>query len=146
VTTEVELRRHLPAPPEEVFRAWTDPELMSQWLTPVGTATASVDLRVGGAFSVVMSGEGTTIEHTGEYLEVEPPHLLVFTWRSPFTGGEPSVVSVRLVPVGPGTELTLVHRQLPADAVESHAGGWGQMLERLERLLTTPAEPPRGMP
>lgn len=145
MTTGIELRRHLPAPPEEVFRAWTDPELMSQWMT-LGTATASVDLRVGGAFTLVMSGEGMTIEQTGEYLEVEPPHLLVFTWRSPFTGGEPSEVTVRLTSEGSGTELVLVHQQLPPDAVESHAGGWGQMVERLERLLTARPEPRRGTP
>jgi uncharacterized protein YndB with AHSA1/START domain len=145
VTTDVELSRHLPAPPEEVFRAWTDPELMSRWLS-LGTATASVDLRVGGGFNLVMSGQGMTIEHTGEYLEIEPPRLLVFTWRSPFTGGDPSVVTVRLTPVETGTELTLVHQQLPPDAVESHAGGWGQMLERLDRLMAAGTEPKGGTP
>lgn len=67
---------------EAIFDAWTQPASMAEWMTPVGTATAEVDLRVGGRFRLVMADEHLSIEHTGEYLEIEPPHLLVFTWRS----------------------------------------------------------------
>jgi uncharacterized protein YndB with AHSA1/START domain len=83
-----------------------------------------------------MIGDGRRIEHRGEYREVVPDRRLVFTWQSPFTGPEPSVVTVDIAPVEAGTLLTLVHEQLPADQVESHRSGWAPMLERLSGLLT----------
>jgi uncharacterized protein YndB with AHSA1/START domain len=135
--TSLELRRLLPASAEEVFAAWTDPELMARWLSPVGHAEAEVDLRVGGRFRVTMVGEDRRIEHTGEYLEVAPPRRLSFTWASPYTGHEPTVVTVELRPAEDGTELLLTHERLPGDQVESHSGGWGRILDRLaEEVLT----------
>jgi uncharacterized protein YndB with AHSA1/START domain len=84
-----------------------------------------------------MVGQDRRIEHTGEYLEVTPPRRLSFTWRSPYTGPEPSVVTVELRPGDEGTELVLSHKRLPRDQVEPHAGGWGRMLDRLiEEVLT----------
>jgi uncharacterized protein YndB with AHSA1/START domain len=135
--TSLELRRLLPATAEAVFAAWTDPELMGRWLSPVGHAEVEVDLRVGGRFRVAMVGEGRRIEHTGEYLEISPPRRLMFSWRSPYTGPEPTVVTVELRPAEEGTELLLIHERLPEDQVESHSGGWGRMLDRLaEEVLT----------
>lgn len=136
-STSLELRRLLPAPAEEVFAAWTDPELMGRWLSPVGHAEVEVDLRVGGRFRVIMGAEDRRLEHTGKYLEIAPARRLAFTWRSPYTGPEPTVVTVELRPVEDGTELVLTHAQLPEDQVEPHAGGWGRMLDRLtEEVLT----------
>lgn len=128
-TGELVFERILPATPEQVFAAWTTPERMTEWLSPIGHAEAEVDLRVGGAFRVVMVDEGIPIEHTGTYLEV--PRRLVFTWISPYTVPEPSLVTVQLHPNDGGTRLVLTHERLPDDAVESHRGGWGSMLERL---------------
>lgn len=134
-TTSIEIRRMLPAPPAAVFRAWTNPELMRQWLSPLDVAAAEVDLRVGGHLRLVMAGPGVTIEHTGVYLEIDPPRRLSFTWCSPYTGDEPSVVTVVLVPRRDGTELVLTHERLPQEAATSHRSGWGQMLDRLDREL-----------
>lgn len=86
----IELRRILPATPEKIFAAWTDPELMRRWMSPVGHAEAEVDLRVGGRFRVTMVGQGITIEHTGEYVEVAPPLRLAFTWQSPLPAPSPA--------------------------------------------------------
>ena len=128
----IEVERRLPAPIAEVFRWLTEPGLMARWMTPVGTATAMVDLRVGGALRVVMRGGDTVIEHTGTYTEIEPPRRLAFTWASPFTGVEPSLVTVELEPDGDhDTILRLRHSRLPGAAAESHRGGWGTMLHRL---------------
>ena len=69
---------------------------MAQWMTPAGTASAEVDLRVGGRFRLVMAYEHLRIEHTGEYQVIKPPALLVFTWRSEFTGMRDTLVTVRL--------------------------------------------------
>jgi uncharacterized protein YndB with AHSA1/START domain len=133
---QVHIRRRMPAPIEEVFRWWTDPDLMARWMTPVGEVSASVDLRVGGSLRVVMAGEGMVIEHVGEFLEVDPPQRLVFTWTSRFTGGHASVVTVELEPDGDDASwLRLTHAELSEDAAKSHRGGWLALLDRLEALL-----------
>ena len=134
--TSIEIRRRLPATVAEVFRWWTEPDLMATWMTPTGEAEASVDLRQGGAIRIVMRGAGMVIEHVGTIQEIDPPRRLVFTWASPYTGPKPSMVTLELEPAGDGgTELRLVHSELPEEAAPSHGGGWGAMLTRLEGLL-----------
>jgi uncharacterized protein YndB with AHSA1/START domain len=131
------IERVLPASPTQVFAAWTTPARMADWMSPAGVAEAEVDLRIGGAFLVVMAGPDERIEHTGTYLELDPPRRLVFTWVSPYTGPEPSLVTVELHPHDEGTRLVLTHERLPAGVVESHEGGWGTMLKRLAGTLGT---------
>jgi uncharacterized protein YndB with AHSA1/START domain len=94
----VEIHRRLPAPIGEVFRWWTEPDLLCEWMTPIGNVEADIDLRVGGALRIVMKGDGRVIEHTGEYLEIDPPRRLVFTWVSPYTGNWPSVITSSSTP------------------------------------------------
>ena len=132
----VEIRRRLSAPVDEVFRWWTEADLLRQWMSPVGEVEATVDLRVGGSFRIVMAGEGMVIEHTGEFIEITRPRRLVFTWSSPFTGPDPSLVTIELEPEGhDATGLRLLHSELPRRAADSHRGGWGAMFDRLERVL-----------
>ena len=133
------VERLLPAPPSEVFAAWTDPELLAQWMSPVGHAVARLDLRTGGALRVVMVGGGIELEHTGHYLEIDPPRRLVFTWRSTYTGDHPTRVTVTLEPRGRDTALLLRHEELPPDAADSHRGGWLVLLDRLAGALRRPA-------
>src|SRR5919108_545892 len=95
----------------------------------------SLDPHPGGRLHVTMVGEGRKIEHVGEYLELVPNRRLVFTWQSPYTGPAPSIVTIELESCGAGTDLTLVHEALPADALVSHTGGWGQILDRLATEL-----------
>jgi uncharacterized protein YndB with AHSA1/START domain len=136
----VELRRRLPAPVAEVFRWWTQPELLCEWMSPSGTAEVKMDLRVGGAMLIVMKHEGTVVRHVCEFLEVVPPTRLVFSWSSPYTGAQPSIVTLELEPDGESaTNLSLVHNQLPEEAAESHRGGWGAILDRLAGGLTPQA-------
>jgi uncharacterized protein YndB with AHSA1/START domain len=132
------LRRSIPAPPERVYRAWTDPALLARWMSPVGHSIVSVDPRPGGRFRVVMVGAERRIEHVGIYRELVPGRRLVFTWRSPYTGGD-SVVTVELEPRLDGTDLTLRHEGLPQDQVGPHGGGWSAMLDRLDEILAGPS-------
>jgi uncharacterized protein YndB with AHSA1/START domain len=126
----VRLRRTLTAAPSRVYEAWLDPAILAQWISPVGHAVVSVDPRPGGRFRIVMVGEGREIEHVGRYRELVNGHRLVFTWRSPYTGGD-SVVTVELEAVGRGTNLTLIHEGLPEEQVGPHSGGWVAILDRL---------------
>lgn len=133
----IEIRRRLAAPIDEVFRWWTEADRLREWMSPIGTVDAEVDLRVGGTLRIVMKDGGTVINHVGEYLEVVPPRRLVFTWFSEFTGPEPSLVTVELEPEGSAaTRVRLVHSQLPESAARSHRDGWGAMLDRLSRNLS----------
>ena len=136
----LEIRRTLPAPRDRVFAAWTDASWLARWMSPVGHARVECDPRPGGRLHVVMVGDGREIEHVGEFLQVEPPHRLSFTWSSPYTGDRPSRVTIELAATDGGTELVLRHELLPASAAASHRGGWGSMLERLAGLLTTQEE------
>jgi uncharacterized protein YndB with AHSA1/START domain len=129
------VERVLSASVEEVYAAWTDPGLMNAWLAPTGQAQVEADVRVGGRFRVVMLGEGMRIEHSGEYVVVDPPHRLVFTWRSPYTGNEPSIVTVVLTGHGNRTHLALSHDRLPTEARSSHEGGWSSILDQLAATL-----------
>lgn len=130
----VRVERHVAAPVAAVYAAWTDPTVMAAWMSPSGTAEATADPRVGGRLTVVMIDAGVRIEHAGEYLELDPPNRLQFTWRSPYTDG-PSLVTVDLRADGEGTHLTLTHERLPAAVAGAHAGGWGTMLDRLGPIL-----------
>jgi uncharacterized protein YndB with AHSA1/START domain len=132
----IEITRRLSAPVAEVFRWWTEPALVERWMAPIGDVRAKLDPRVGGSLQVVMSGEGLVIEHSGEFLEVDRPRRLVFTWKSRYTGQQPSVVTVELEPDGDDATLVrVVHAELPEAAASSHRDGWGGMLARLEREL-----------
>ena len=132
----IDIRRRLPGTVAEVFKWWTDPDLLQEWMSPIGTVEAEVDLRVGGALRIVMRGDGTVIEHSGEYPEIDSPHHLMFTWVSPFTGTEPSLVTSELEPEGAdATLLHLVHSRLPESIAASHRDGWGAMLDRLRGKL-----------
>jgi len=131
----VRVERLLPAPPDAVFRAFTDPALLRRWMSPVGHAEASVDARVGGALHIAMIDGDVRIEHTGEILELDRPRRMRFTWVSAYTGAAGSVVTVTLLPDGDQTRLTLLHEQLPVGVVDPHRSGWKAMVERLVGVL-----------
>lgn len=129
------VRRVLPAPPEAVFAAWTDPTSLARWMALGGTTSATIDLRIGGSFRIVLGGPDRPLVHAGEYLAIEPPTRLVFTWRSPHTGEDPTLVTLLLHPCAEGTDLTLIHAQLPGDALAPHQAGWGLLLDHLAARL-----------
>ncbi len=139
----VHIERLISASVDEVFAAWTEPALMANWLSPTGHAEVEADVRVGGRFRVTMVGNDLRLEHTGEYLVIDPPYRLSFTWLSPYTGGHASRVDVSLSAHGPATLLVLSHQQLPDETRGSHAGGWASMLDRMDVLLVgnDPATP-----
>jgi uncharacterized protein YndB with AHSA1/START domain len=135
------VRRVLRLPRERVFAAWLDPVLMARWMCPGDTRRATVELdpRVGGKFRIVMHdgrGEG---EHWGEYLAIEPPARLSFTWISANTERRPTLVTVELFERGADTELVLTQRRLPPDKVAAHRKGWSEIVAKLEEALA-----PRG--
>ena len=133
----VVVRRVMAIPREEVFAAWLDPVSMRRWMRPgdVDRATVEVDPRVGGKFRIVMHHAGRDDAHWGEYLAIEPPSRLSFTWISEYTNLQPTVVTVELLEKNGGTEVVLTHRRLPLERREAHRGGWSSILQKLEETL-----------
>ena len=134
------VRRHMAVPRERVFEAWLDSESLAHWMRPGNFthATVTVDPRVGGGFRIVMQGrtDGGDYEHRGEYLAIEPPSLLSFTWISTATDHKPTVVTIEFHARGSGTELVLTHRRLAPGAVEAHREGWTDIVRLLDEVLT----------
>jgi uncharacterized protein YndB with AHSA1/START domain len=133
-TTETTVERELEiaASPETVWEFLVDQDKAVRWMG----LRASFEPRPGGLYEVDVI-PGHTVR--GEFVELDPPRRLVFTW-----GWEPgeegphpvppgsSTVEIELEPEGEETRVRFTHRDLPgAEAVESHAHGWDHYLERL---------------
>ena len=132
------VRRRIAVRRERVFEAWLDSESLAQWMRPMDMthATVTVDPRVGGGFRIVMHGpRAGDVEHRGEYLAIEPPSLLSFTWISRNTDEKPTVVTIEFHERGTGTELVLTHRGLPPTQVEGHRKGWTDIARLLDEAL-----------
>lgn len=131
------VRRFIPVARDRVFAAWLDPESLVQWMRPGRTteATAEVDPRQAGKFRIVMMHGAERFEHTGEYLVIEPPARLSFTWVSQATDHKPTVVTVDFLEWSGGTELVLTHQRVPLSQVDSHRSGWTDIARKLENTL-----------
>ena len=131
------VRRVIPASREEVFAAWLDPASLEQWMRPgdVARATAEVEPRVGGKFRIVMTHGSRDHEHRGEYLAIEPPSRLSFTWVSANTDLLPTVVTVEFLERDGGTEVVLTHRRLPPAQRDAHREGWTDIVRKLGETL-----------
>ena len=132
------VRRQIAVPRERVFAAWLDSESLAHWMRPgsLTHATVTVDPRVGGRFRILMEGAAEAHEHVGEYLAIEPPSLLSFTWISKATDHKPTVVTIEFHERGTGTELVLTHRQLAPKAIQGHREGWTDIVRLLDEALT----------
>ena len=125
------------APPERVFDAWLDPRTAGKWLfaTPTGRMTrVDIDARIGGRFSIVRK-DGEEIEHVGEYLELDRPRRLVFTFGVPKFSADITRVTIGIVSSGTGCELTLTHEGVLPEYSERTPEGWRMILDSLERVL-----------
>ncbi len=137
------LTRTFQAPREKVFRAWTDPEVITQWWGPEGCSSpgAEIDLRTGGRYRIAMTTpEEKEIYSFGEYQEVTPPEKLVFTWiweGPPEMEGVETFITLEFAEKGDETELTLIHERFPTQKdKENHEWGWNSCFDCLENMLS----------
>jgi uncharacterized protein YndB with AHSA1/START domain len=143
------MERTFNAPAQRVFDAWTSPEVLRRWWHAEydwETSLAEVDLRIGGAVRVVMRDPEKDVEYGGggQYLEIDPPRRLVFTW---FWDGNDTrqLIEVDFEEADGVTTVRFTHRDLwSEEAVRDHEGGWGRCFDNLERTLSgTGGHPPR---
>ena len=128
------------APPERVFQALVDSEQVMQWWGQEGVYQCrefSADVRPGGHWrSAGIGPDGHRFEITGEYLEVDPPRLLVHSWVASWTGAAKTTVRWELERVSEGTVLRLCHSGLSAhQGIGENYRGWPRMLGWIKALL-----------
>jgi uncharacterized protein YndB with AHSA1/START domain len=140
----VEVTMHIPAAPADLFPYFTDPARYVQWMG----SEAKLEPVPGGIYRIRMS-DG--FEAAGEFVRVDQPHLVVFSWgfasdgaaqRTKHKPGEATSgsamppgstrVTVTLDSESGGTRLTLRHENLPnAELREGHQVAWNAYLPRL---------------
>jgi uncharacterized protein YndB with AHSA1/START domain len=136
--TSLTLVRHIKAAPQIVFDAVTTAEGIAHWWGPdAGPVLLSEsDPRVGGKYRLRFRKlDDTEHECSGEFLVVDPPRRVAFTWRWIMGGADPgeSRVEITLRAIGDGTELTFSHSLLQDESARrSHEGGWTGAFEKLE--------------
>jgi uncharacterized protein YndB with AHSA1/START domain len=128
ITFEFDLKH----PPEKVWRALTDPELLREWLMP----TVGLKLETGADFTLKTQAypgwDGTV---NCRFVEIEPERKLTYTWCVPFLE---TVVTFTLTPTASGTRLSLVQSGFKPDQKQNLGGaryGWKMMGEKLVELL-----------
>ncbi|NDU79095.1 SRPBCC domain-containing protein, partial [Actinomadura sp. DSM 109109] len=95
------LERVVPALPARVFAAFITQDELAEWWGPKGFTSPSIDLdpRVGGGYRIAMQPpEGDVFHLSGEFLEVEPPDRLSYTfrWEEPTPDDRQTVVTLTL--------------------------------------------------
>jgi uncharacterized protein YndB with AHSA1/START domain len=120
---------------ERVFDAFLDPGVARQFLfaTPTGQMlTAVIDARVGGRFEFIDRRPGAgDVRHIGEYLEIDRPRRLVFTFGVPQFDPRMTTVRIEIVPQLEGCELTLTQDGVPQEYLEGNRHAWSAMLATL---------------
>jgi uncharacterized protein YndB with AHSA1/START domain len=141
----ITVRRSLHASPERALDAWLDPAMVWRWMREAArlqpargrTVRVEVDPRVGGTFTFVDKREGGEVLHTGEYLEIERPRCLAFTWSVPADSPDADIVRIRVEPREDGSEMTLSTELRPewADFAERAEEGWRVTLDAIAAVL-----------
>jgi len=131
----------LAVPPERVFRSLTDANELASWWGAdemYRTKDWAIDLRPGGKWStrtVAADGSESTVD--GEYIEVDPPRRLVFTWRPSWDDYAVTTIEYELQPIASGTRLLVTHSGF-GDRATAAAGtgeGWKRVLEWLGEFV-----------
>jgi uncharacterized protein YndB with AHSA1/START domain len=136
----IEQEIHIAAPPERVFAALTDPAQLRQWWAQEGMYQSkhwSIDLRRGGRWRSdgTNQRDGSGYEVHGEYLQVEPPRLLEYTWIPSWAGSIKTVVRMELESTPGGTLLRLRHSGFTDPAQIKAHSGWPQVLGWLQAFV-----------
>jgi uncharacterized protein YndB with AHSA1/START domain len=129
------------APPARVFAALTDPEQVAQWWGQRGMYRITRwhnDLRPGGKWrSEGVGADGKAFHVEGEYLEVDPPSLLVHSWSSSYCGGLNTIVRWELEAHNGGTLVRLSHSGFAGNvqAAKDHSQGWSRVLVWMQAFV-----------
>jgi uncharacterized protein YndB with AHSA1/START domain len=141
--------REFNAPRERVWKAWTEPEQIKEWLgtgQDMKIESVKMDLRVGGKFRIQTKMEdGEYFTAAGTYLEVKPFERLVYTWDWEKDGagtesgeleGKETQITVELHASGKGTKLVLTHEKFTStESRDRHEEGWQIWISKLAKYV-----------
>lgn len=138
--TDLRLERTFDAPREDVFDAWTNPDVLRRWWAADpdwDTPEAESDPRKGGRYRLTMRDPASGAEHTveGEYTDVRRPERLSYTWS---WIGNPmdTLVTVDFRTHGEATTVVITHTDLPDDeSREQHEQSWHACLDNLDERV-----------
>jgi uncharacterized protein YndB with AHSA1/START domain len=138
MTQQLTIERLVPAPPEQVWAAWTTAEgLAGWWWTFLDGTTYAADATVGGTYRIDSPAAGIGVH--GEYLTVEAPHRFTATWIWVEDGadGELEHISVTFAAHPSGTKLTIVHEGpwTTREPIDGYERGWRDTLARLDQAF-----------
>ena len=150
--TSFQIRRVLDSPRAKVFAAWTQKELLEQWMCrDVPTQRAEyveLDVRPGRRYVIeIKLPAGEMYRGEGIFREVKAPEKLVFTWswkkaepdgsRTEMHPGSPETqVTVEFLARGDSTEVVLTHGLFSSTKLrDEHNGGWNGCFDVLARIL-----------
>ena len=136
----VHIERTFAASAEDVFDAWTSPEVMRRWFHCApdwGTPVAEVDLRVGGVVRVVMRRpDGTEFEARGEYALIDRPRRLVMTWTFADDPTNEQLIELAFSESEGSTTVLMVNSGISTgERRDAQNWGWRGCIEELARVL-----------
>ena len=141
----LEVTHRFAAPREQVFDAWTNPDVLKRWWRAAPsweTPLAEVDAREGGGYRLSMrTDEGNVHTVRGEYRAIRPPERLEYTWaweQGPEGAkmDEETLVVVEFLEDGDGTIVKLTHTGFANEENRAqHVHGWEAVLANLERSV-----------
>lgn len=138
---KVYISRTFQHPVEKVFEAFINPEWIKNWWGPANVLTVNVDvdLKIGGKYMFGMQKQnGELFQITGEYKDIVPNELLVFSSVYENLPSPPpeSIVIIKFKSLETGTEVSLVQEfEISPPDFENRTKSWEAMLGRIEKLL-----------
>ena len=151
-TVVLTMARRFQASPRDVYKAWTKPELMKKWLfsTESTNQMARNKFHIGGRWEIIDRRNGEEYRATGEYLEIDPPHRLVFSFEMPQYNDLQDRIIVWISSVQDACEMTFKQeivvpheenwteedvQNAMSEFVVASEEGWDRMFENLKQLV-----------
>jgi uncharacterized protein YndB with AHSA1/START domain len=133
----LEIKIH--APVQEVWKAWTEPELILRWIgsDPKGEGLeARMDVTPGGTYEISFRGSDG-VEHSffGIYTEVKEFRKLIFSWEWKSEPGVESFVSIDLTADDDHTLMQFEHSHVGNRSMHNYMDGWTTTFEKLKQLF-----------
>jgi uncharacterized protein YndB with AHSA1/START domain len=138
----VRIERTFEASAEEVFDAWTNPEVIGRWFRPGQgwqEASAEVDLRVGGKVRVVMRDpDGEPVEAGGEYTLIDRPNKLAFTWTFDDDLSNEQMIELEFTERDGATKVVFVNSNISEERRrDQQYDGWSTCFDEMARVLAS---------
>ena len=136
----VRIERTFDALAEDVFDAWTNPEVIERWFRPGREwkkPSAEVDLRVGGTVRVVMRDpSGDPVEAGGEYTEIDRPRRLAFTWTFEDDPSNQQLIELEFIEQDGATTVVFLNSNISEEKRrDAQYEGWTACIDNMERVL-----------